>query len=165
MSAPNRLEERFERHDVGVEVVPATESTSAIADALRPPALGVPLALKGVTLPDAVTTDLTTAAIEAAATGVTRATGAVEEYGSLTIESRGEGTELVSLFVERHVAVIRASDVDTSMADCVDRLAERAADGASAILATGPSATADMGALVHGAHGPREVHVVLLEDR
>jgi L-lactate dehydrogenase complex protein LldG len=32
----------------------------------------------------------------------------------------------------------------------------------SAVLATGPSATADMGALVQGAHGPKEVHVVVI---
>ncbi|TKX83368.1 hypothetical protein EXE43_24625, partial [Halorubrum sp. SS5] len=32
------------------------------------------------------------------------------------------------------------------------------------VFATGPSATADMGGLVHGAHGPKEVHVVLLRE-
>jgi len=32
-------------------------------------------------------------------------------------------------------------------------------------LATGPSATADMGALVRGAHGPERVHVLLIDDR
>jgi L-lactate dehydrogenase complex protein LldG len=31
----------------------------------------------------------------------------------------------------------------------------------SFILATGPSATADMGALVQGAHGPKEVEVII----
>ena len=38
-------------------------------------------------------------------------------------------------------------------------------DAVTTILATGPSATADMGALVKGAHGPMEVHVLLVEDR
>jgi L-lactate dehydrogenase complex protein LldG len=37
-------------------------------------------------------------------------------------------------------------------------------EGGSAIVATGPSATADMGALVKGAHGPKVVHVVVLDD-
>jgi len=40
-----------------------------------------------------------------------------------------------------------------------------ARDGDDVILATGPSATADMGDLVLGAHGPRAVHALLLEDR
>jgi L-lactate dehydrogenase complex protein LldG len=37
-------------------------------------------------------------------------------------------------------------------------------DRGSAVVATGPSATADMGALVRGAHGPKEVHVVILDE-
>jgi L-lactate dehydrogenase complex protein LldG len=32
------------------------------------------------------------------------------------------------------------------------------------VFATGPSATADMGELVYGAHGPREVAVLLVEE-
>jgi L-lactate dehydrogenase complex protein LldG len=32
------------------------------------------------------------------------------------------------------------------------------------VLATGPSATADMGELVLGAHGPESVHVVILDE-
>lgn len=47
-----------------------------------------------------------------------------------------------------------------------DRLAEDIRGGTGqAIIATGPSATADMGGLVKGAHGPIDVTVVLLEDR
>jgi L-lactate dehydrogenase complex protein LldG len=36
-------------------------------------------------------------------------------------------------------------------------------DGTDVIVATGPSATADMGALVTGAHGPKAVHAVLVD--
>jgi L-lactate dehydrogenase complex protein LldG len=32
----------------------------------------------------------------------------------------------------------------------------------SVVLATGPSATADMGALVQGAHGPKTVDIILV---
>jgi len=31
-------------------------------------------------------------------------------------------------------------------------------------MATGPSATGDMGALVQGVHGPSEVHVIVVES-
>ncbi|MFB6362014.1 MAG: LUD domain-containing protein, partial [Halobacteriales archaeon] len=34
----------------------------------------------------------------------------------------------------------------------------------SAVLTTGPSATADMGELVTGVHGPGDVHVVAVTD-
>ncbi|MFW5900663.1 MAG: LUD domain-containing protein, partial [Halodesulfurarchaeum sp.] len=43
--------------------------------------------------------------------------------------------------------------------------AEFTAGDLSGILATGPSATADMGATVHGVHGPSEVHVIVVTDR
>jgi L-lactate dehydrogenase complex protein LldG len=35
----------------------------------------------------------------------------------------------------------------------------------SAVLATGISATADMGATVYGVHGPRAVHAIVITDR
>jgi len=51
------------------------------------------------------------------------------------------------------------------MSDAFAWLGPRARDESiDVVLATGPSATADMGGLVHGAHGPKEVHVVLLRD-
>jgi len=72
----------------------------------------------------------------------------------------------VSLYVDEHVAVVAASDILPDMDATFDRLAEDIRGGTGqAIIATGPSATADMGGLVKGAHGPIDVTVVLLEDR
>jgi len=52
------------------------------------------------------------------------------------------------------------------MADAFAWLGPRAREeDIDVILATGPSATADMGGLVRGAHGPKEVHVVLLSEK
>ncbi len=85
------------------------------------------------------------------------------------LESTPDGAEQTSLFPDLHVAVLRASDVLPDMGAAFERLGPRLREGRtpganrSAIIATGPSATADMGALVRGAHGPREVHVVILE--
>jgi L-lactate dehydrogenase complex protein LldG len=62
--------------------------------------------------------------------------------------------------------VVRRSDLVDGMPEAFSWLAENVtAGGGSAIVATGPSATADMGALVKGAHGPKAVHVVVLDDR
>jgi L-lactate dehydrogenase complex protein LldG len=62
------------------------------------------------------------------------------------------------------VAVVRATDVVPDMAAGFDRLAGAFAAGATdAVLVTGPSATADMGALVQGVHGPAEMHVVIVD--
>lgn len=73
--------------------------------------------------------------------------------------------ELVSLYVDRHVPVLQESAIVSGMDEAFDRL-----DGAipgeyrDGIIATGPSAAADMGELVKGAHGPKEVRVILVED-
>lgn len=138
--------------------------TDAIAAELDEPAVGVPLPENLGTLPEAVETDPTPSDLRAAATGVTEATLGIADYGSLALPTTESGIEPVSLFADHHVAVVDAADIVPSMADAIDRLGEGfRADGGSAILATGPSATADMGALVQGAHGPKTVHAVIVD--
>ncbi|SNZ15191.1 L-lactate dehydrogenase complex protein LldG [Natronoarchaeum philippinense] len=113
----------------------------------------------------AVEVDPTPASLRAATTGVTGASLGVADYGSLALTLTDRASELVSLFVERHVAVVRAADIVADMDAAVEDLHETFNDeGGSAILATGPSATADMGALVKGAHGPKDVHVIVVEE-
>ena len=63
-------------------------------------------------------------------------------------------------------AVLAASDIVPDMEDAFAVLGPIFRnEKTSLVLATGPSATADMGALVKGAHGPKRVHVVILENR
>jgi L-lactate dehydrogenase complex protein LldG len=146
-----------------VRVAPAA-ATTALADLVDPPAVGTPLPDRfGVRLPDSVRTDFSPADLRTARTGVTHADFAVADYGSVALPATPEGLEPAALFGERHVVVLRADDVVPDMPAAFDRLGPRLRDGDSAVLATGPSATADMGELVRGAHGPREVNVVLLE--
>ncbi len=157
--------DRLAAYDVSLVRVSPADARAAIADLLAPPAIGVSLPFEDVQLPDAVETVPTTADLRAARTGVTPAALGIANYGSVLIESDRAGTEPISLFNERHVVVLRRSDIVPGMPEAFSYLGERArADGTSAIVATGPSATADMGALVTGAHGPHEVAVVLVED-
>lgn len=157
--------ERSESLGVRVRRVEPGAATDALAALSEPPTVASQLPWDDDTLPDAATTDPTPAELEAAATGITHADAAIAEYGSLVLPATGDGLEPVSLFPERHVAVLRESDVVPDMATAIDELGPRLrATGTSAVLASGPSATADMGDLVVGAHGPAEVHVVLLED-
>ena len=138
---------------------------ATLADHVGQPAVGVPLDRVGVSLDGTdVTVDPTPAELKAAHTGVTPGAFAVASYGSVVVPSESDGTELVSLYVDRHVAVIDARDVVPGMEAAFERFGEAfRADGESGIVATGPSATADMGALVRGAHGPSDVHVVIVE--
>lgn len=163
------LVQQFEREatDAGCTVhrTATDEATGVLADRLDPPAVGTPLPFEGVALPDDVTTDPTPADLDAARTGVTPAGFGVADYGSVAVESTPAGEEPVSLWPERHVAVLAGSDVVADMTAGIERVGAAARAGRDVVLATGPSATADMGELVVGAHGPREVGVVVLEDR
>ncbi|WP_254278803.1 LUD domain-containing protein [Haloarcula marina] len=158
--------------ELSVTVTRTEESTiaAALTEAVVDPAVGVSLGdafgSDGFTLADAgVSVDPTPVELREATTGVTAADLAVSDYGSLVLTLDDRASELVSLFVERHVALVRASDVVDDMDTAIETLdATFNRTGGSAVLATGPSATADMGALVQGAHGPETVHVVIIEE-
>lgn len=151
------------RYNVGVTEVSPSEATDAIEEVVEPPATGTALPWDGIELPDSVETEPTSADLDEAATGVTAAELAVAEYGSILLRTDERGSEPVSLFNDRHVAVLRAEDIVPDMAAAFKHVGERAReDRSSAILATGPSATADMGALVQGAHGPKNVELILV---
>ena len=152
------------RLDVPLSRVAPAEATATLADLVTPPAVGTPLPERfGFELPAAVRTDFAPADLRSAATGVTHADFAVADYGSVALPATPEGLEPASLFNDTHVVVLRAGDVLPDMPAAFERLGPRLRDGDSCVLATGPSATADLGSLVRGAHGPKEVHVVLVE--
>ncbi len=106
---------RFERAladlDVGVERVPAADASDRIESVLETPAVGIPLPFAGAALPGSVRTAPTARDLTTARTGVTPARFAIAEYGTVAIESTGDGEEPSSLYPERHVAVVAASDV------------------------------------------------------
>jgi L-lactate utilization protein LutC len=97
--------------------------------------------------------------------GVTDARAGIAETGSLVcVAGPGRGRGL-SLVPPVHIAVLWASDL---VADLIDVWAPRGPIGiaasSSTVLITGPSKTADIeGVLITGVHGPREVHIVLIE--
>ncbi|QFU84192.1 LUD domain-containing protein [Natronorubrum aibiense] len=160
-----RFERALESLEVGIERVPAADATERIAAAIDDPAVGVPLPFDGVSQPDAVTTAPTAGELERARTGVTPAQFGIAEYGTVAIRSTAAGNEPVSLYPDYHVAIVAASDVVPDLGAGFDRLEKHFADRESIVFATGRSATADMGDLVHGVHGPGTVSVMVVEDR
>lgn len=161
------IRERFEDSLADLEVALTRTSPSEFESTMREvvtgPAVGTPLPFEGVSLPEWIDAEPSPATLEAATTGVTAAALGIADYGSVILPSTSAGAEQVSLFPDRHVAVLREEDLVADMPTAIERLGPVLRDGNSAIIATGPSATADMGALVKGAHGPKAVHVVLLE--
>jgi L-lactate dehydrogenase complex protein LldG len=128
------------------------------------PVVGAPLPFEGLSLPEWIPSHPTARELQDARTGVTAAGGGIAEYGTLVVQSRPGGDEPVSLYPERHVAVLRATDLVAGVPEALEFLGEEFAAGRdSAVFATGMSATADMGESVRGVHGPREVYVVIVE--
>lgn len=156
--------------DVGWTRTTAADLPAALDSKVEPPAVGAPLPHEGVSL-DAADVDIdldpSLDDLRAARTGVTGAALGIADYGSVVLRTdEAPLTEAASLFVDHHVAVLAESDIRPDMTAALETLGPAFRDeAADAIVATGPSATADMGTLVRGAHGPETVHVVLLTDR
>ncbi|MGO9516593.1 MAG: LUD domain-containing protein [Candidatus Korobacteraceae bacterium] len=97
------------------------------------------------------------------AAGVTEAFAAVASTGSVCINTSYERTAMVSLLAPLQIAVVAAETIvpqprDLFRADVLDGkgLAR------DFVFVTGPSATADMGPLVRGVHGPHKLHIIVL---
>ncbi len=85
--------------------------------------------------------------------GITRATGAIAESGTIIIDDERTSHRLAALSPWVHVAVLERSEIHRTIPDAI------AAFGSSPniIWCTGPSKTADVeGILIEGVHGPGE---------
>ncbi|KAB1194095.1 hypothetical protein GJR96_11905 [Haloferax sp. MBLA0076] len=159
------FEDSLERLEVGWTHASPGEVATVLREVCDDPAVGVELPYDGVELPSWVNTDPTPADLRDANAGITAAGIGIADYGSVVVQGTPDGVEPVSLFGDLHVAVLRESDIVSGMPEAFEWLGEEFRTGHdSAIIATGPSATADMGALVKGAHGPKDVHVVILDE-
>lgn len=92
----------------------------------------------------------------------------VAETGTLMLPSGPERPTTLNLLCDTEIVVLRASDVVGAYEEGWDRL--RAVHGAgvmprNVMLVTGPSRSADIESTLElGAHGPRRLHVVLVDD-
>ena len=102
------------------------------------------------------------------ATSVTAAVAGVAETGTLMLASGPTAPTTLNFLPENHIVVLRASQVVGPYEDAWDRL--RAANGEGRLprtvnFITGPSRTGDIEQTIQmGAHGPRRLHVILVED-
>ncbi len=97
--------------------------------------------------------------------GITAAQKGIAETGTLVLLSASERHRVTSLVPPVHVAILEAADILPGLGDAL--AATRDASGELPTLVTfitGPSRTGDIELqLVIGVHGPKELHVILLE--
>jgi len=95
--------------------------------------------------------------------GITGTLVGIAESGSLLMVA-GEGHSLTaSLLPDIHVAILRETDLVQTLDEALARPEIRAAS--SAVIITGPSRTGDIEmTLSIGVHGPKELHVFLIDD-
>ncbi len=100
--------------------------------------------------------------VDASLTGTA---GAIAATGSLVLWPDRHEPRLMSLLPPLHIALVRASEVEDNLYAMMTR--QRWAEGlpTNLLLVSGPSKTADIEqVLAYGAHGPKELVVVILED-
>ena len=148
--------------DADFERVSPSSLSERITKAIVRPAVGVPLPFAREALePTAVDIDPTPSAVVGAETGVVPGSFAIAETGSVAIQAGVTGVEARSLYPERLVVIVPESAICDDLDAGMDRLSDDFSSGErNVVFVTGPSATADMGGLVLGAHGPRAVTVL-----
>lgn len=141
------------------------ELPGRILEILRERGIGAIQAWEDSTLPQGLTEALRIANIDivyepdpSIRAGLTGASAAIAETGSLLLcESQGRPLT-ASLLPEVHIAVIHEEDVRDNLPQVLNLQEVREAP--AAVIITGPSRTADIEmTLTIGVHGPGEVHV------
>jgi L-lactate dehydrogenase complex protein LldG len=99
---------------------------------------------------------------------VSHAFAAVAETGTMILTSGADNPTTLNFLPATHIVVVSATDVAPDFETAMARLRERYSDGRlprNVNLITGPSRSADIEqTLVLGAHGPRQLHVIVVGE-
>lgn len=98
---------------------------------------------------------------------VVEADYAIAETGTVVIDSEDERLRLATCLAEKLIVLVEASRIKERLEDIVDFMEERSEKERSYIaFITGASRTADIErVLTIGVHGPKEMQVIIIEDK
>ena len=92
--------------------------------------------------------------------------GAIAATGSLILWPTAAEPRLMSLVPPVHFALLKASEIHNNLYEVMQRFDWAAGMPTNALLISGPSKTADIEqVLAYGAHGPKDLVVLILEDQ
>jgi L-lactate dehydrogenase complex protein LldG len=137
------------------EFLKSTNQLHGYCDPALMDAVGSKLAAAGLT----VETEYDRARYDDYQFGITRASGAIAESGSVILDDDRTSHRLAALSPWVHVAVLEKHEIHRTISDAIAALG----DSPNIIWCTGPSKTADVeGILIEGVHGPGEQIVLLV---
>lgn len=98
---------------------------------------------------------------------VSHAFAGVAESGTLIMTSGPENPSTLNFLPDNHIVVLSSADLQGDYESAFDRLREKYGKGAmprTVNMITGPSRSADIAqTMLLGAHGPRKLHIVVVE--
>lgn len=99
--------------------------------------------------------------------GVSHAFGGIAETGTVVLHSGQDNPTTVNFLPEHHLVVVRAKDIAADLETIFDRVRQTFGKGImprTLNFITGPSRSADIEqTLLLGAHGPRSLHVIVVD--
>lgn len=98
---------------------------------------------------------------------VTDAVCAIAETGTIMIFSSSNASSTHAFVPENHVAIINAGQVVRHLDDALKIASTKINDNTPGVhMVTGPSKTADVEQTIqYGAHGPRRLHVIIIDTK
>lgn len=151
---PVRVVAALRAHGVSTTVLPAGLD-EAVVDAV---------AHAGLTV-DRDDPPLTRQQLDATGAVVTTCAAAAAETGTIMMDhGPGQGRRALSLVPDVHLCIVRADQVATDVPEAVARIAGSVREQRPITWISGGSATSDIElSRVEGVHGPRTLHVLLVE--
>ncbi len=177
-TSPEGLQARFimEAEKLSCTVYPAEDANAALNIMLQ--IIGDDkqvLAWDDSTLPFPIVDALANKGVAIASTddahvqiGITGVDAALAGTGSLIVQTKRGQFRAASLLPDHHVALVKRSQIIADFETWIQHQRDTGLDAfkqsSNTVIISGPSKTADIAQeLIKGAHGPRKVHIILLD--
>lgn len=95
-------------------------------------------------------------------TCITHSLYGIASTGSILIDNDHGFTSYSTMLTSKHIVLLAANNIYAKPRDIFKN--DELLNMSSISIITGPSATADMGSLVRGVHGPEHLHIIIIVE-